>query len=74
LLYIRLHGSPRTYWSSYDDRRLRQYARMIAGSRALNSWCIFDNTASGAAFGDALALTTLLSHECDSLRESETRS
>ena len=74
LLYIRLHGSPRTYWSSYDDRRLTQYARMMAGSRALNSWCIFDNTASGAAFGDAFALTTLLRDECDPLRESETRS
>ena len=61
LLYIRLHGSPRTYWSSYDADRLVWYARMMAGSDAHERWCIFDNTASGAAFGDAMALWALLS-------------
>ena len=60
LLYIRLHGSPRTYWSSYDAGRLAQYARMMADSQAAERWCIFDNTASGAAFGNALNLTALL--------------
>jgi uncharacterized protein YecE (DUF72 family) len=60
LLYVRLHGSPRTYWSSYDADRLANYARLIAASQAAERWCIFDNTASGAAFGNALALRELL--------------
>jgi uncharacterized protein YecE (DUF72 family) len=60
LLYIRLHGSPRTYWSSYEIDRLAPYARLLAGSQAPERWCIFDNTASGAAFGNALDLRDLL--------------
>jgi uncharacterized protein YecE (DUF72 family) len=67
LLYVRLHGSPRIYWSSYDADRLAKYAQMMVDSRAAERWCIFDNTASGAAFGDALALTELLP---DGKRES----
>lgn len=61
LLYVRLHGSPRTYWSSYDADRLNRYAEMIVSSPARERWCIFDNTASGAAFGNALDLQDLLS-------------
>lgn len=60
LLYLRLHGSPRTYWSSYDAARLAAYAQTIANSHAVERWCIFDNTASGAAFGNALDLRALL--------------
>ena len=60
LLYIRLHGSPRTYWSSYGADRLALCARMMVESRAVDRWCIFDNTASGAAFGNALDLKELL--------------
>jgi hypothetical protein len=44
------------YWSSYDAERLSGYARIITESAAAEHWCIFDNTASGAAFGNALDL------------------
>jgi uncharacterized protein YecE (DUF72 family) len=56
--YWRLHGSPRMYRSSYDDGRLEGYACEIAAHTP--SWCIFDNTASAAATGDALALKSIL--------------
>ncbi|HEX8670135.1 MAG TPA: DUF72 domain-containing protein [Allosphingosinicella sp.] len=62
LAYFRLHGSPVPYRSSYDDGRLEAYAAAIAAERAAGRevWCIFDNTASGAAAGDALKLARLL--------------
>jgi uncharacterized protein YecE (DUF72 family) len=62
LRYRRLHGSPRTYYSSYEGERLRALAETIASERVsgVPSWCIFDNTASGAAAPDALALLDML--------------
>ncbi len=57
--YYRLHGSPATYRSSYDDGRLEPYAERVAAGPA-PTWCIFDNTASSAATGDALKLKALL--------------
>jgi len=59
LLYYRLHGSPLTYRSSYDDGRLEAYAERLAAA-TVPTWCIFDNTASSAATGDALKLKRLL--------------
>jgi uncharacterized protein YecE (DUF72 family) len=59
LAYYRLHGSPVVYRSSYDDGRLEEHAARLAG-KAGRAWCIFDNTASGAATGDALKLQRLL--------------
>jgi len=59
LVYHRLHGSPATYRSSYDDGRLEAYAARLAAGTA-PTWCIFDNTASSAATGDALKLQRLL--------------
>ncbi|KQQ45902.1 hypothetical protein ASF61_19890 [Duganella sp. Leaf126] len=53
LVYARLHGSPRMYYSSYGDAYLDQVAQYLAGRDA---WCVFDNTASGAALPNALAL------------------
>jgi uncharacterized protein YecE (DUF72 family) len=52
LVYLRLHGSPRMYYSSYADDTLRAMAAVL--HPAQEAWCIFDNTASGAALGDAL--------------------
>jgi uncharacterized protein YecE (DUF72 family) len=56
LVYVRLHGSPRMYYSAYGHPVLDALARRMAQAadegRAV--WCIFDNTASGAATGDAL--------------------
>ena len=59
LRYWRLHGSPVMYRSSYSDR-IDHYAEQILASEA-ESWCIFDNTASSAAMGDALALDRAIS-------------
>ena len=59
LAYRRLHGSPRMYWSSYPKKFLRGLAAQIQTSRVAQSWCVFDNTASGAAAENALALKKL---------------
>jgi uncharacterized protein YecE (DUF72 family) len=61
LRYWRLHGSPNMYRSSYSDR-IDEYAALIRefDSAAAESWCIFDNTASSAATGDALAVASAL--------------
>lgn len=61
-VYLRLHGTPRMYYSSYDEALLRRLAlRMrVASAEGAEVWCIFDNTASGAAAGDALRLQQLL--------------
>jgi uncharacterized protein YecE (DUF72 family) len=57
-VYYRLHGSPRIYWSSYDEPYLDRLAvdlrRAAAGADAV--WCIFDNTASGSAIPNAWSL------------------
>jgi uncharacterized protein YecE (DUF72 family) len=55
-VYYRLHGSPRVYWSSYEDGYLDALAARLTehARRAQRVWCIFDNTASGAAAGNAL--------------------
>jgi uncharacterized protein YecE (DUF72 family) len=55
LEYYRWHGSPRVYFSSYDDERLESLANAQATARA-PMWIIFDNTANGAATSDALRL------------------
>jgi uncharacterized protein YecE (DUF72 family) len=62
LRYFRLHGSPVPYRSSYEEDRLADYARQIAAELALGRpvWCIFDNTASSAATGNAIRLGELL--------------
>jgi uncharacterized protein YecE (DUF72 family) len=61
LAYYRLHGSPVVYRSSYDDGRLEAVAaRLKALAARAPAWCIFDNTASSAATGDALKLQRLL--------------
>lgn len=60
--YFRLHGSPHMYYSDYDDERLRAYAdrlRLAAASGA-ETWCIFDNTALGAATANALTMRRLV--------------
>ena len=57
LAYFRLHGSPRVYYSSYDAASLAALrVRLAACAKAVPVWCIFDNTASGAAIADALDL------------------
>ncbi|PWF55069.1 DUF72 domain-containing protein [Massilia glaciei] len=57
-IYARLHGNPRVYYSSYPDDYLAAMARDIAVHNVAGRtvWCIFDNTASGAAVSNALTL------------------
>jgi uncharacterized protein YecE (DUF72 family) len=63
--YYRLHGSPRTYYSSYDDAYLDALAARIREDAAAGRevWCIFDNTAAGAAARNALDLLARLEDE-----------
>jgi uncharacterized protein YecE (DUF72 family) len=60
LTYVRLHGSPRMYWSAYDAAYLDTLAARLKRAPG-EVWCIFDNTASGAAAADALGLQERLS-------------
>jgi uncharacterized protein YecE (DUF72 family) len=57
LVYYRLHGSPRVYYSAYSEPYLAALANTLrAAARAAPVWCIFDNTAQGAATDDALSV------------------
>jgi uncharacterized protein YecE (DUF72 family) len=58
LVYFRLHGSPRRYYSAYSQDFLSRTAEELSclSKSATPAWCIFDNTASGAALGNALEL------------------
>jgi uncharacterized protein YecE (DUF72 family) len=58
--YYRLHGAPRMYYSAYDGAFVAELAAQIRGAAAKEAWCIFDNTASGAATANALAMQTQL--------------
>lgn len=61
LQYVRLHGAPRTYYSSYAPEQIASYAQQLEQTAAANSvWCIFDNTALGASTENALALSAML--------------
>ena len=64
-VYLRLHGSPRMYYSSYEPQWLSALASRIAlalrEGRAV--WCIFDNTAGSAAADNALRLQQALDKE-----------
>lgn len=56
LVYVRLHGSPRMYYSAYAPDRLDAVIARLQSAAASGAgvWCIFDNTAEGAAVGNAL--------------------
>ncbi len=56
LTYYRLHGSPRIYYSAYSDETVQAIVAQLATHAAEGSecWCIFDNTAAGAATANAL--------------------
>jgi uncharacterized protein YecE (DUF72 family) len=59
LRYYRLHGSPRMYYSAYPRDTLDVLAQRLAHDDG-RAWCIFDNTAEGAATHDAMILTDIL--------------
>jgi len=61
LQYLRLHGSPRIYYSAYDASFLRELgARLDVMQATSEVWCIFDNTAHGAALENVLDLRSQL--------------
>ena len=61
LVYYRLHGSPRLYYSPYDEDAIQHYeTELRRRSHIAECWCIFDNTASGAAAANAIELQTRL--------------
>jgi uncharacterized protein YecE (DUF72 family) len=57
--YVRLHGKPKIYYSSYTDDEIMSFSKLWAP----DSWCVFDNTASGAAIENALTMLDLPSEE-----------
>lgn len=61
VLYHRWHGSPRVYWSRYEPSWIAAQAEALrAWPAEADVWCIFDNTASGAAISNALELRAML--------------
>ena len=60
-IYVRLHGSPVIYHSDYPETYLAKNASWLLAQHRLGRevWCIFDNTASGAALPNALATLRL---------------
>jgi uncharacterized protein YecE (DUF72 family) len=52
--------APRIYFSAYGQAFLQELAHALAATPADELWCIFDNTASGAAMTDTLLLQALL--------------
>ncbi|RZL88737.1 MAG: DUF72 domain-containing protein [Variovorax sp.] len=75
LVYLRLHGSPRRYWSSYSDDLLAQLAQRLrrAQQEGAPCWCIFDNTAGGDAVGNALTLRDMVTAAAESDTRKETQ-
>jgi uncharacterized protein YecE (DUF72 family) len=61
IVYFRLHGSPRMYWSRYSAEYVNALARALcAVPPPADAWCVLDNTASGAALENACELHTEL--------------
>lgn len=58
LAYRRLHGAPQMYRSPYADGDIDRYASEADALRCtgVETWTIFDNTASGAAIRNALEM------------------
>jgi uncharacterized protein YecE (DUF72 family) len=57
-MYVRLHGSPRVYYSPYSTEYLSGLALQLAAHTAAghDAWCIFDNTMSPTFVDQALFL------------------
>jgi uncharacterized protein YecE (DUF72 family) len=57
-VYLRLHGSPRIYYSRYAPQYVESVRRALTvqSEAGRTCWCIFDNTAAGEAVPNALEL------------------
>ncbi len=62
LVYFRLHGSPRRYYSAYTNEFLDALVVKLLSlaSTGARVWCIFDNTAFGSAMTNAVDLANKL--------------
>jgi len=61
LMYYRLHGSPKMYYSAYSSEYLNELAeKMTSRTRSKEIWCVFDNTARYASWDNALELQQLI--------------
>ena len=56
IVYYRLHGSPRKYWSRYSASFIDALQLKLSRHSSEQVWCVFDNTASGAALENAWEL------------------
>jgi uncharacterized protein YecE (DUF72 family) len=63
--YFRLHGSPKMYYSCYSMTELVRVSEQLTRAQAEGStvWCIFDNTAEGAATRNARELMDLVAEQ-----------
>jgi uncharacterized protein YecE (DUF72 family) len=59
LAYFRLHGSPRVYYSSYDEDFLANLSRRV-NAAPKPCWVVFDNPPVGAGTGNAIRLAEML--------------
>jgi uncharacterized protein YecE (DUF72 family) len=70
--YLRLHGQPRVYYSSYAPVYLAELAeRLKPAADGPGAWCIFDNTASAAAWPNAIQLKEYLLQPAQRASSSE---
>ena len=62
LVYLRLHGSPKVYYSTYEPKEIEATVQKLEGGarEGQQRWCIFDNTALGEATRNALSLLNRL--------------
>lgn len=63
--YFRWHGSPRVYYSTYVSAVLEALATQLIKSETSSRdvWCIFDNTALGAAIENAMKMMEILTQD-----------
>lgn len=74
LIYYRLHGSPRKYWSRYPPERIHTWADdLLHFAARATVWCVFDNTASGAAIENALEMMTQVRLRSDHAKDPDAR-
>jgi uncharacterized protein YecE (DUF72 family) len=59
-LYVRLHGTPRKYYSSYSDEDLTRLAALLEAHAGRRRYIVFDNTAGPAGVRNALHLQKLV--------------
>jgi uncharacterized protein YecE (DUF72 family) len=59
LIYVRLHGKPKMFYSSYSTEELAQLKDLITNSNADKAFIYFNNTASTAGILNALEMKDL---------------